>query len=150
MAAATVTSIAPAQLISFVDLPLSFLWGNPGLQPALVLVAPTLMYPRLPCVQTLNMPLSELKERPNNGSLRDELVPQALSLIFLFGWNFLDLTFQEVNWVKAPSNVNLEGNKQANTLANEGSLKSPSIHPSTHRKRGRWVGTAHQTGRANT
>ena len=49
----------------------------------------------------------------------------------------LDSTFQDILWVKVPSHVNVEGNKQANTLANNGRLsnplyptrKTPRFHP---------------------
>ena len=38
---------------------------------------------------------------------------------------FLDDTFQEIKWVKVPSRVNVMGNEQANTLANQGRVNNP-------------------------
>ena len=37
----------------------------------------------------------------------------------------LDSTFQDILWVKVPSHVNVEGNEQADTLANNGRLSNP-------------------------
>ena len=37
----------------------------------------------------------------------------------------LDSTFQDILWVKVPSHVNVEGNEQADTLANNGRLNNP-------------------------
>ena len=39
--------------------------------------------------------------------------------------SFLEDTFQEVKWVKVPSHVNVMGNEQANTLANQGRIVNP-------------------------
>ena len=39
--------------------------------------------------------------------------------------HFLDNTFQELRWVKVPSHVNVMGNEQANTLANQGRVNNP-------------------------
>ena len=38
---------------------------------------------------------------------------------------FSEDTFQEVKWVKVPSHVNVMGNEQANTLANQGRIVNP-------------------------
>ena len=53
----------------------------------------------------------------------------------------LDSTFQDILWVKVPSHVNVEGNEQADTLANNGRLsnplylarKTPKVHPARQR-----------------
>ena len=37
----------------------------------------------------------------------------------------LDSTFQDILWVKVPSHVNVEGNEQADTLANNGRFSNP-------------------------
>ena len=52
-----------------------------------------------------------------------------------------DSTFQDILWVKGPSHVNVEGNEQADTLANNGRLsnplyptrKTPKVHPARQR-----------------
>ena len=62
----------------------------------------------------------------------------------------LDSTFQDMLWVKVPSHVNVEGNEQADTLANNGRLsnplyparKTPRVHAAGQRiKRTRQVAT---------
>ena len=53
----------------------------------------------------------------------------------------LDSTFQDILWIKIPSHVNVEGNEQADTLANNGRLsnplyptrKTPKVHPARQR-----------------
>ena len=46
--------------------------------------------------------------------------------------SFVDNSFQDILWIKVPSHVNVEGNEQANTLANEGRLNNPLNPPPRH------------------
>ena len=49
---------------------------------------------------------------------------------------FLNSTFQDIKWVKIPCHVNVEGNEQANTLANERCLQK-SLKPPKGTPRGK-------------
>ena len=60
---------------------------------------------------------------------------------------FLDDTFQEVKWVKVPSHVNVMGNEQANTLANQGRIVKPlyPVKGTPHGRRQHHTCTPHGT-----
>ena len=62
---------------------------------------------------------------------------------------FLDDTFQEVKWVKVPSYVNVMGNEQANTLANEGRIVNPlyPVKGTPHGRHQHHTCTPHRTAK---
>ena len=61
----------------------------------------------------------------------------------------MDDTFQEVKWVMVPSHVNVMGNEQANTLANQGRIIKP-LYPAKgtpHGRRQHHTCTPHRTAK---
>ena len=61
----------------------------------------------------------------------------------------LDDTFQEIKWVKVPSHVNVMGNDQANTLANQGRVNNPQypVKGTPHGRRQHHTCTPHRTAK---